>query len=437
MEIGALIPGRFQVLQQNQWLPLETLLAVDQNSPYYNERDRAGVFYAESWALIHMLNLSKPYRPEYGKFVTAIVSGLPAANAFWQVYAKTTAMVQKDLEQYLSGSSFYAMFFNIKVQKSDEEPDIEPAPPLESGMVQADLFALTDKKEEAAEKYESLAKQFPKKWEPEAGLAELALRAKSIEGARRHLARAAELGATTPRLYYEYATILHEAGEKDAALVPVLKKAVELDPDYEEAHRYLAFCLLATEDYQDAVEHFSKAKKIKREEAFAYYYALAYANYRLDQRDVIKKSAEAARKFARTPEQIATAEEMLRAVSQEQTATVVQRIGLAGDLTPPTEQTALVPRTVSKEPAACVQADDEQGRRLARRPEVPEDARDKREDQQPKRLVPNRSAGIPRNVACPAAAYICSGHAPTSGLPCQNRASACGHRPEAGVVGPC
>jgi len=82
MEIGALIPGRFQVLQQNQWLPLETLLAVDQNSPYYNERDRAGVFYAESWALIHMLNLSKPYRPEYGKFVTAIVSGLPAANAF-------------------------------------------------------------------------------------------------------------------------------------------------------------------------------------------------------------------------------------------------------------------------------------------------------------------------------------------------------------------
>ncbi|PYT25119.1 MAG: hypothetical protein DMG57_26135 [Acidobacteria bacterium] len=254
MEIGALIPGRFQVLQQNQWLPLETLLAVDQNSPYYNERDRAGVFYAESWALIHMLNLSKPYRPEYGKFVTAIVSGLPAANAFWQVYAKTTAMVQKDIEQYLSGSSFYAMFFNIKVQKSDEEPDIEPAPPLESGMVQADLFALTDKKEEAAEKYESLAKQFPKKWEPEAGLAELALRAKSIEGARRHLARAAELGATTPRLYYEYATILHEAGEKDAALVPVLKKAVELDPDYEEAHRYLAFCLLATEDYQDAVE---------------------------------------------------------------------------------------------------------------------------------------------------------------------------------------
>ena len=217
-----------------------------------------------------MLNLSKPYRPEFGKFVTAIASGLPAANAFWQVYAKTTAMVQKDLEQYLNGTSFYAVFFDIKLQKSDEEPEIEPAPPLESGMVLADLYAMTDKKDEAMEKYESLAKQFSKSWEPEAGLAELALRGKSIEGARRHLARAAELGATTPRLYYEYATILHDAGEKDAALVPVLKEAVELDPDYEDAHRYLAFCLLATEDYQDAVEHFSKVKKVKREEAFAY-----------------------------------------------------------------------------------------------------------------------------------------------------------------------
>src|SRR5712692_9151749 len=95
MEIGGLIPGRFQVLQQNKWLPLDVLLSVDHNSPYYNERDRAGVFYAESWALMHMLNLSKLYRPEFGKFVTAVASGVPAANAFWQVYAKTTAMVQK------------------------------------------------------------------------------------------------------------------------------------------------------------------------------------------------------------------------------------------------------------------------------------------------------------------------------------------------------
>ena len=35
------------------------VLAVDRDSPLYNERDKAGVFYAESWALLHYLLLGR------------------------------------------------------------------------------------------------------------------------------------------------------------------------------------------------------------------------------------------------------------------------------------------------------------------------------------------------------------------------------------------
>ena len=61
--VGEVIPGRFYYLQQHKWLSLEALTSADHNSPYYNERDRAGIFYSESWALMHMLNLSSEYRP--------------------------------------------------------------------------------------------------------------------------------------------------------------------------------------------------------------------------------------------------------------------------------------------------------------------------------------------------------------------------------------
>jgi tetratricopeptide (TPR) repeat protein len=367
VQIGDLKVGHLQALHENKWLPLEALVSVDSNSPYYNERNRAGVFYAESWALTHMLNLSPQYRPQFSKFVSLLASGLPATNAFWQAYAKTLAQVQKDLELYLRGTSFNAVLFDIKLQKSDEDPDIEPASPLESGMVLADLLAFTNKNDEAKQKYEGLAKEFPQSWEVEAGLAELAWREKDLDAARRHFARAAELGSTNPRIYYDYAMILRTDGENGASSIPALKKAVELDPDYQDAHHYLAFCLLQAENFQDAVEHFNKVKKVKGDQAFAFYHGLAYANYRLEKRDAARIAAQAARKAANTPDQITAADEMLRALSEP--PSVVQR-GVVVDR--PVERTQLAerkapaPRPVREEP------DEEKPKRLVRRAEPPE-----------------------------------------------------------------
>src|SRR6266851_2563608 len=77
--VGSLIPGRFYSLQQSKWIPLDALAAVDAKSPYYNEKARAGIFYAESWALVHMLFLSDQYRAQFNKLLVALSSGLPAS----------------------------------------------------------------------------------------------------------------------------------------------------------------------------------------------------------------------------------------------------------------------------------------------------------------------------------------------------------------------
>src|SRR5713101_3874116 len=315
--VGQVIPGRYYYLHQHKWLSLETLLGVDHHSPYYNERDRAGIFYSESWALTHMLNLSPAYRPQFSKFLAALASGVPASAAFWQAYAKTVNQVQKDLEQYMQGSHFNAAVFDVKLEKSAEEPDVEPVSPLDSGTVLADVLAFTGKKEAAKEAYESLAKEYPKSWEVETGRAELAWRSKDLEEARKHFARAAELGSTNPRLYFDYARVLGGTPEKDVAAIPLLKKAVELDPDYQEAHHYLAFCLLQDGKYQEAIDHFGKVKNIKVEQASAFYHGIAYADYELEKWDDAQKAAEVARKYARNPQETASAEDMLRTLSEE------------------------------------------------------------------------------------------------------------------------
>lgn len=55
--VGTVDETHLYILSQNKLLPIETLLNVEHGSPYYNEANRASMFYAESWALVHYLML--------------------------------------------------------------------------------------------------------------------------------------------------------------------------------------------------------------------------------------------------------------------------------------------------------------------------------------------------------------------------------------------
>jgi len=46
------------LLRESSLLPLSTLFTVDDNSPYYHEENRASIFYAESWALTHYIQVN-------------------------------------------------------------------------------------------------------------------------------------------------------------------------------------------------------------------------------------------------------------------------------------------------------------------------------------------------------------------------------------------
>src|SRR5271165_2051294 len=79
--VGKAPPGRLQALRENRWVDLNVLLATGRDSPLYNEKSRAGMFYAGSWALVHMLNLDPQYRPQLSAMLDALKSS-QSAQAF-------------------------------------------------------------------------------------------------------------------------------------------------------------------------------------------------------------------------------------------------------------------------------------------------------------------------------------------------------------------
>ena len=72
-------------LRQNRLIPLPVLLKVDKNSPYYHEEQKGSVFYSESWALTHMLEVTDRQNNtnrvgEYLRLVSQKVDSVDAAT---------------------------------------------------------------------------------------------------------------------------------------------------------------------------------------------------------------------------------------------------------------------------------------------------------------------------------------------------------------------
>ncbi len=72
--VGKPIPGRAFEYRAHPPMPLEELFAIDHTSPNYHENQRVGMFYGESWVLVHYLlygNSGLP-RDQVDRFLTYI-----------------------------------------------------------------------------------------------------------------------------------------------------------------------------------------------------------------------------------------------------------------------------------------------------------------------------------------------------------------------------
>jgi len=316
--VGSLLPGRVQALFNSKWLPLPLLAAVDQNSSLYNERDKAGIFYAQSWILVHMLYLSAGYRDNFTKFVIALSNGQNTEQAFQSVYGKSLQAVESDLNRYIRSDRLNGALFDVKLEKSAEDPQISEVPALESGLILADLLALVHKPEEARRAYAELAKDNPENAEVLESSGYLELRTGDLASARQYFSRAYKAGSKSAQMCFDYAA-LESSGDAGAkAAIPILQRAVELKPDYVEARFQLGMALASQQNYQDAQLHLRQIKTVNPDQAPLYFLALAYAEFGTSQPDAARKDAEAAKKWAKTPGQTDQADSLLRAIEASQ-----------------------------------------------------------------------------------------------------------------------
>jgi len=108
--IGAVPPELVATLRQQQFMPIDALMAVDYASAVYNERDRRGLFYAESWAVVHYLTLGNRVRGgQLTRYVTLLAAGTAQADAFQQAFQTDPRTLEREVREYIGLFAFPAI----------------------------------------------------------------------------------------------------------------------------------------------------------------------------------------------------------------------------------------------------------------------------------------------------------------------------------------
>jgi tetratricopeptide (TPR) repeat protein len=139
VEVGVPVAEHLAWLHKQSLIPLKDLFAITHESKEYNEGNRQGVFYAESWALVHYLMIGNPARREQlGTYVGLIASGKPIDDAFRTAFHSTYEELEAELRRYVRAYTMSYMSYTLAELKAAEVPPPQPLPR------DAQLVALAD-----------------------------------------------------------------------------------------------------------------------------------------------------------------------------------------------------------------------------------------------------------------------------------------------------
>jgi tetratricopeptide (TPR) repeat protein len=251
--LGRPIGNHVLLLRDSKMLPLPTLFKVDHSSPYYNEREKQSIFYAQSWALMHYLIHKPGGTAAVDKFLKLVGANTQMDEAFQQSFQTTFGKMENELRTYIKHDSYpvTAGRFERKVD-FDTELVVESISEADTQAYLGDLLLHSNRAESEEYLQKALALE-PNHAMANASLAMLRVRQGKIEEARNNLERAITSNSQNYLIHYYYAYALSREGMNASRLISgysqknlakmrgELRRTIALRPDFPESYSLLAF----------------------------------------------------------------------------------------------------------------------------------------------------------------------------------------------------
>jgi len=244
-------------LRQNRLLALPTLFKVDATSPYYHEEQKASVFYAESWALTHYLEVTDREKgthriPDYVSLVRQHQDPVVAAEtAFGDL-----KQLQSALEGYIRAGNYKEFILSSAAAPLDEASyQSKPLTQAQADADRADFLAYVQRTADARSLLDTVLKAEPDNAQAHETMGSMAYREGDTDAARKWYGEAVRLNPQSFLANYYFATLSMHGGDlSNAAEVEAcLRAAIRLNHDFAPAYDQLAGLLaMRHEDLDEA-----------------------------------------------------------------------------------------------------------------------------------------------------------------------------------------
>jgi tetratricopeptide (TPR) repeat protein len=241
--LGQASPYDILYLRQNRLLPLATLLNVDHSSPYYHEEQKGSVFYAESWALTHYIEITDSQKKtnrlhDYAEF---LIKGEDAVTAAQHAFGDLNQL-QRSLQDYIQQGSFSAFRMNSAVTVDAAAFPLRPVPKAEVDAIRADVLLYNQRPKDAQALLETSLRDDPSNALAHETMGLLKFREHDIPAAKKWYGEAVQLDSHSYLAHYYFAVMSLQAGDKDhdAEIESSLRASIKLNPSYAPSHDSLA-----------------------------------------------------------------------------------------------------------------------------------------------------------------------------------------------------
>jgi TPR repeat protein len=295
IELGRVIPWQLQRLRDGESLSFQRVRTVDRESPYYKQRDKLECFDAHAWAAIHFLMFEDEgaYRVQLNRYSTLLQRGTKPDVALAEAFPALPT-IEKRLDTYVQSLAFG--FLRIKIDLDVREAGfvIRPLPLAEAAAIRAAFHVATGRPAEARALIEAGRKAdpaWPALFEAEGLLADSEDRR---DDAKAVYAKASEQPGAGYYALYRHAQTLHTGSPDEDTLVRIeasLRRSVEKNPGYANAHSYLADVLVSRGKAAEAEPLARKAISLDPTATY-HHVALARVLAALDRNDEASREGE-------------------------------------------------------------------------------------------------------------------------------------------------
>jgi len=265
--VGFPIHSHERLLRDPALLPLAQLFTIGEDSAEYDEDNRNTVFYAQSWALVHLLHTPRAL-PSFKHLLELLVSGEPAEESFRQAFRIDPSDLDLSLRGYVrdsksngwaytrttycmcrSGPLDWLQFNFDRLQTDVKERELNALSEAGIRFHFGDLMLHRGDLARAEMYLESAVRLDPSLARAHASLGALRTLQEQYDAAFEHLQRALELDPQSPFAHFYHASLIRQSAvempgglsrARLEAMRSSLVQAVQAAPRFAAASEMLA-----------------------------------------------------------------------------------------------------------------------------------------------------------------------------------------------------